>query len=150
MKLIGMFSPSGRMNRKRFIRVNLLFIAWSIFFLPIWFMVACWHGFFGLFDKPNILYWTLVCVSWFLFSGAPFVIVANIRRWHDLNKSGWLTLISAPIFFALANIIPWGIASIIYAHWVGIIISSIAIMITVYMCCAKGTDGDNKYGKPQV
>ncbi len=153
MKLIGMFSPNGRMNWKRFIRVNLLLITWLIFFVPVWFGISCWTGFLGLFDKPNLLYWILVLVSWFLFSGAPFIIVSHIRRWHDLNKSGWNALASVPMTFTFPITIlgTWILFS--YGFWFGIfgVITILMPAVVVgYMCFAKGTNGENKYGTPNV
>lgn len=47
-------------------------------------------------------------------------IMINIRRWHDLNKTGWLTLL---------NLIPY-----------------VNFAVGLYLLFAKGTTGPNQYG----
>lgn len=48
----------------------------------------------------------------------------NIRRWHDLGQSGWMSLLS--------------------------LIPLVNLVVLIYLMCAKGTEGPNAYGEPNV
>jgi uncharacterized membrane protein YhaH (DUF805 family) len=94
------FSFEGRMNRKRY---------WQYWFLSS--VIGVIISLFTSVEDLKTLVWL----------GLLFVQTAlNVKRWHDLNKSGW---------FSILNFIPF----------VGFIVGSI-----------KGTDGDNQYGSDIV
>jgi uncharacterized membrane protein YhaH (DUF805 family) len=64
---------------------------------------------------------------WFLLAGVASVAV-TIRRFHDLNLSGWLYLLALALnFIPFVNFLVW-----------------IAVLV---LMCLKGTDGPNKYGE---
>ena len=68
-----------------------------------------------------------------IFSLVNFLpsIMLNIRRFHDLDRSGWLVL----VFFIVSNL-----------PVVGIIASVVNIIWFIY----PGTDGPNKYGPDPI
>ena len=53
-----------------------------------------------------------------------FSFVFTIRRLHDKNQSGWLSLV--------------------------MLVPFINFFFLVYLCCAKGDEGTNNYGAPRV
>lgn len=57
----------------------------------------------------------------------PAMLAVTIRRFHDLNLSGWLY-----VLFAVLGFVP-------FVN----ILSSLGLLV---MMCIKGTDGTNKYG----
>lgn len=64
---------------------------------------------------------------WFLLAGVASVAV-TVRRFHDLNLSGWLYLLALALnFIPFVNFLVW-----------------IAVLV---LMCLKGTDGPNKYGE---
>lgn len=64
---------------------------------------------------------------WFVLAGVASVAV-TVRRFHDLNLSGWLYLLALALnFIPLVN----------FLVWIGILV----------LMCIKGTDGPNKYGE---
>ena len=62
----------------------------------------------------------LITGIWAIAAGAGNITLM-IRRLHDLDKSGW---------FAILAIIP-----------------AIGFIFSIYLFCAKGTDGYNRYGQ---
>ena len=64
--------------------------------------------------------WAIVIGIWAIVAGAGNVMLM-IRRLHDLDKSGW---------FAIIAMIP-----------------IIGLIFSMYILCAKGSDGWNKYGE---
>lgn len=97
----GILTYQGRVNRARYLGqiIGLYAIAfvWGVVFFQSEGMVA-----FGV---------LLITVA----ASAPIV-----RRFHDLNKSGWY-------------------------YWLGII-PVVNIVVGLYLLFARGTDGDNEYG----
>lgn len=57
----------------------------------------------------------LLCIPALIFG-----IIIQVKRWHDLNYSGW---------YCLLNIVPL-----------------VNFIVIFYLCLKKGTDGPNKYG----
>jgi uncharacterized membrane protein YhaH (DUF805 family) len=101
----------GRSSRKEY-------IYFSIFFELLCLLVI-------FVDKQYKYSWMgilfILCFSFFII---PHISV-NVRRFHDVNKSGW--------WFFISTIIPFGF-----------FISSIALLFI------KGTPGPNKYGEPPI
>ena len=58
-------------------------------------------------------------------------IAVTIRRWHDLDQSGWFMLL-----FAVLGAIPF--------------IGAIASIVNLVWFCLPGTNGPNKYGDDPV
>lgn len=71
-----------------------------------------WSVMTGLFGIINVVLYIVMMYS---------SIALQIKRWHDLDRSGWFTLLG---FLPIVNLI--------YA---------------VYVYCVKGTTGDNQFGK---
>jgi uncharacterized membrane protein YhaH (DUF805 family) len=93
--------PSGRFSRLQFA---------CFYFVPI-IVTAILFGIiqFGLGDSTKhngLSFWLAVLAGWLIWPWLPFqiylVIIAGIRRLHDLNKSGWYLLLA---FIPIVNII---------------------------------------------
>lgn len=100
-----LYSFQGRVNRKEYILSSLILAA-----------VTGAAALIGLLLGDYGIYLTLVFLVPILISALSL----NVRRLHDLNKSGWLTLILG--------------------------IPLIGSVFGIYLLCAKGTDGSNDYG----
>ena len=93
--------PGGRFSRLQFA---------CFYFVPI-IVTAVLFGIiqFGLGDSTKhdgLSFWLAVLAGWLIWPWLPFqvyiVIIAGIRRLHDLNKSGWYLLLA---FIPLVNVI---------------------------------------------
>jgi len=97
-----LFGITGRINRKRwwFGQLLAVFIAAVISFV---FHHSIPHTFgWYVFSLHNISYGTVIGVYYFCVHGA-----LNMKRWHDLNKSGWylfLNYLLPPIGFIILGI----------------------------------------------
>lgn len=96
------FSHRGRLNRKRYFFRGL--IADIVFFVIMLFMDA-------ISPILSIPFWvaSIVCS-----------VMLNIRRCHDLDKSGWFSLL--------------------------LLVPIVGIIVAIYLLLAKGTEGLNHYG----
>ena len=121
MKFLSkLFSIKGRLNRKKYIIGNLL----SLLILIIAVLI-----FYGLRDSfEYILQIALIIIV----PVRVYLFVITAKRLHDLNLPTWLvfivsliphTFIGGPVIFAL---------------------------ITIFLCCKQGTNGDNKYGPDPI
>ena len=111
-----LFSSKGRINRLNYFLYNISLqivasIAQFIFITALAF-IAEDSAIIGviLFILTSVL--VIACI----YSG----ICLTIKRWHDLNKSGWYTLLC------------------------------LLIIPAIYIIFAKGTDGPNQYGLKPV
>ena len=111
-----LFSSKGRINRSNYLLHNIALqivasIAQFIFITALAF-IAEDSAIIGviLFILTSVL--VIACI----YSG----ICLTIKRWHDLNKSGWYTLLC------------------------------LLIIPAIYIIFAKGTDGPNQYGLKPV
>ena len=111
-----LFSSKGRINRLNYLLYNIALqivasIAQFIFITALAFIDED-SAIIGviLFILTSVL--VIACI----YSG----ICLTIKRWHDLNKSGWYTLLC------------------------------LLIIPAIYIIFAKGTDGPNKYGLKPV
>lgn len=59
---------------------------------------------------------------WSIATTIPFLSV-NVRRLHDVNKSGW---------------------------WLLIELTVIGILLILFWCCTKGDDGENRFGPKPI
>lgn len=120
---------SGRSCRSEYWMFALLQIISILVFLLI-------LGVSGAFDSENINdsagtvimgIFVLVYLVAFLIPG----LAVTVRRWHDLDQSGWFVLL-----FAVLGAIPF----------VGILAS----LGNIIWFCLRGTEGTNKYGDDPV
>lgn len=104
-KELTSFNFSGRLNRAKY---------WKFFFIGFGMMMALAFvlGALGLYNEKM---WTVVS---FVYS--VLFLPFNVRRFHDLNRSGWWVLFS---------LIPF-----------------INLIVGIYAGFFKGTDGPNQYG----
>ena len=117
-----LFSAKGRINRQKFLfavigwvaLIMVMMVISSIFTVMAMNPDASsfWSVMAGLFGIINIVIYIAMMYS---------SIALQIKRWHDLDRSGWFTLLG---FLPIVNLI--------YA---------------VYVYCVKGTTGDNQFGK---
>lgn len=113
----SIFSPKGRIGR-------LSFLAWNIITL----LVILVFGFIiGLISSTYHINLTGVISS--ILLGAIYIIciyftyILTIKRLHDRNKSGWMSLLS--------------------------LIPIINLLLFIYLICAKGDQEANGYGGPR-
>ena len=91
MKFDG-FSFRGRIHRARFWRIKIGVLLANVFF-NIW--VALQHG------HDSLQHYPLTTGGWILVGGIVLVgvvslvvsVAADVKRYHDLDKSGWWVLI---------------------------------------------------------
>lgn len=77
---------------------------------------------------PNTATWITLGISLLFFLGHIIPIIAlEIRRWHDLDKTGWFYLL-----FAVLGAIP--------------VVGFIFDVVNLVWFCFKGTEGENQYG----
>lgn len=109
------FTYKGRLNRKRYIFRSLKLMLANFLFA---FVVGVILLFFEMVSNDEEgLENLLAILSWpFAISG----VMLTIRRWHDMNRSGW---------WFLLNLIP--------------VVNVVAIIV---LCCKKGTEGRNDFG----
>ncbi|MEA5122583.1 DUF805 domain-containing protein [Xanthomonas floridensis] len=73
-------------------------------------------------DVPAwIAVWGVACVAVMLWIG----LAANVRRWHDINRSGWMSLV-----FLVPLLGP--------------------LIVLLYNGCIPGDASDNRYGAPAL
>ena len=111
-----LFSSKGRINRLNYLLYNIALqivasIAQFIFITALAFIAEDLAIIGGI-----ILLSSAALVVACIYSG----ICLTIKRWHDLNKSGWYTLLC------------------------------LLIIPAIYIIFAKGTDGPNQYGLKPV
>ena len=99
-----LFSPTGRLNRLPYIFTP-IFIALAL--LLIDFLMKLTIGSSDL----NIIFYGISIIIY---------IMLTIKRWHDVDKSGWLTVLS---FIPIVN-----------------------FFTALFLWFAKGTNGKNQYG----
>ncbi len=107
------FSPKGRINRQKYI-LSALGIGISTVIIAIILMVlgACLGETFSIITGIIVLITYALC--------AYTQIVLQVKRWHDLDKSGW---------FVLLGFIP-----------------IVGIIAMCFLLFVKGTDGNNNFG----
>lgn len=106
------FSYHGRLNRKRYIlRVLLVSVLMGLINGVMGAMVES--------DSTALHVLSLLLLFVVLAGGVSSIMLA-IRRWHDLGKSGWYTLLA--------------------------LIPLVNFFVTIYLWVKKGTEGPNAYG----
>lgn len=106
------FSYQGRLNRKPYFFRSLLII----------FLETICYIIFDFVWKDDLLSLILLLISIFVFILCVIAdVLLDIRRLHDVNKSGW---------FVLLTLIP-----------------AITPFFYLYLFLMPGTDGNNQYGK---
>ncbi|MCU4579615.1 DUF805 domain-containing protein [Acinetobacter gyllenbergii] len=116
-------SPKGRFGR-------LSYAAWtflsSIIFFIIFFALALSSGLFtaGSPQEPNFPIFLILVVAIVYIGFIYLSFIFTIRRLHDRNQSGWLSLL---MIVPLAN-----------------------LFLMIYLFCAKGTEGENNFGLARI
>ncbi|WP_089605265.1 DUF805 domain-containing protein [Acinetobacter piscicola] len=114
-------SASGRFGR-------MSYLGWSFLSALVFFLVAIVVVVLMVGTNPESLSSLSMSVSIIFLvlyiALIYFTFVFTIRRLHDKNQSGWLSLI--------------------------MLVPLINFFFLVYLCCAKGDAGTNNYGAPRV
>lgn len=108
-------SPHGRFGRLSYLGWNMLMGLVAIFFIIITSFII---------NKDNGLTPFIIMMVILYVPMLYFTFVFAIRRLHDLNQTGWLSLL--------------------------ILIPAINILIAIYLVFFKGTEGNNQYGEPRI
>ncbi|WP_296279711.1 DUF805 domain-containing protein [uncultured Acinetobacter sp.] len=114
-------SASGRFGRMSYLGWS--FLSALVFFIVAIVVVVLMIGtnpesISGL-SIPAMIIFLVLYIAFFYFT-----FVFTIRRLHDKNQSGWLSLV--------------------------MLVPFINFFFLVYLCCAKGDEGTNNYGAPRV
>lgn len=114
-------SSSGRFGRMSYLGWS--FLSALVFFIVAIVVVVLMVGtnpesISGL-SIPAMIIFLVLYIAFFYFT-----FVFTIRRLHDKNQSGWLSLV--------------------------MLVPLINFFFLVYLCCAKGDAGTNNYGAPRV
>ena len=124
----------GRVRRKQF---------W-MYFLWYWIISALTvgGGFFFTFNGVRVVGMILVWVGYIIagLAGIPNLSL-QVRRLHDIGKSGWnLLLIPVPYFvLALA-------AAFTQTLWLGVVGILASFVLMLYFFCKDSQPGENQYG----
>lgn len=102
-----LFNPKGRINRMPYILTPIIS---SILFTIVIILLTIL--------KIEILSQIFNYLGFIVLTA--IAVILTIKRWHDLDKSGWLTVL---IFIPILN-----------------------FFIGLFLAFAKGTNGKNKYG----
>ena len=107
------FSYHGRLNRKRYILRGLL----------VYVLMSLANGVMGIMTESSStgLHIMALLLLPVVLVGCVSSFMLTIRRWHDLGKSGWYTLL--------------------------VLIPLVNFFIAIYLWVKKGTDGPNAYGE---
>lgn len=108
---INFFSPGSRINRLRYWAHSILFA------IPFYILVGI-SAYLATSISP--IFWGIAAIAYIALIAFSFIVM--IQRLHDLNKSGWLSLLA---FVPLANLY-------------------LAILLIFF----AGTPGRNDYGLP--
>lgn len=113
------FKANGRFGRLSFAAWNLLL---AIFILALFILASI---FFQSSEQSDSIYSGIFFFSVVIYAlGIYFSFVFIIRRLHDKNQSGWLSLL---VLLPIANLI-----------------------LIIYLLCAKGDPSLNRYGNPRL
>lgn len=117
----------GRLDRISYLLGNLML--WGGTFCVYWSAVALrstveqpYHYYGEPYTAGDVL-WGILFLLIFM-SALMFHFSLAIRRIHDLNESGWMSLL---FFVPLINFFFWG-----------------------FLILSRGTEGNNKYGAPDI
>lgn len=116
------FSTKGRFNR-------LTYLAWTalitIFILVLLMILVIFmpNTLNAAMNHPNSIVIKIMGMV-FNFISLIFYMICSVKRLHDFNKSGWLSLI--------------------------ILIPLINLIFMLYLACHHGDTEPNKYGEPQI
>jgi len=108
---VNFFSPSSRINRLRYWAHSMLMA------IPFYIVVGI-SAFLAF--KVSTLFWGIAVIAYIALIAFSFILI--IQRLHDLDKSGWLSLLA---LVPLAN-----------------------LYLVVLLIFFKGTEGRNSYGLP--
>ena len=120
------FSASGRFGR-------LSFLAWNMLAFVIAMVIGIFIGVISAFISPELFSGTadgnlpipliiILVVFYIILIYISFIFI--IRRLHDLNKSGWLSLV--------------------------LLVPIISFFFVLYVIFAPGTEGHNDFGAPRT
>lgn len=128
-----LFSFRGRISRDQLI----IFLAVSLFILPVPAACGVWSGISAFWELGGMI-----------FSYACFAVL--IKRFHDSGTSaGWL--IFTLVFALLVLLIVSRVLNLAFigtaAMYVLVVLLMLATVFCLYVCFAKGSIGENRYGR---
>lgn len=113
----------GRLSRKSWLLGLLL--GWIMFLLAIGALGIVEAIFLPIFENYSISDFiqglSLIAIVYFYIIFVIFIFSLHVRRWHDVGRSGWFSVL---LFIPLVN-----------------------LLILLYLCLGKGQDGSNEYGE---
>jgi MFS family permease len=130
----NLFSFAGRVPRSAFWGMTIMIHILCVF---IYFITAKIVGSNVLQNKPSLIF----------FAAAVAVAMAtslalHVRRWHDLNKSGWLALTYLiPVVASFVSVVVLGFENKIY-----LVPVSLAVIAMIIAGFKEGIAGPDKFG----
>jgi MFS family permease len=133
-KPVNLFSFAGRVPRAAFWGMTIMIHILCVF---IYFITEKIVGPNVLQNKPSLIFFTLtVAVT------AVASLALHVRRWHDLNKSGWLALTYLiPVAAAFVSVIVFGFENKIY-----LVAVALAVVAMIVAGFKEGIAGPDKFG----
>ena len=140
-------SPVGRVNRKEYLISSICLFVYT--FLVLLFGTLASGFVAGMAGKFAGIAVGILFIAWAGYLYWKYLMVC-VKRWHDLNLSGWMCLITfacsiLPFFYLIALLTKQMelFLTVVYIHdyaqWGFAILSLIQLFV-------KGTKGPNKYG----
>jgi uncharacterized membrane protein YhaH (DUF805 family) len=136
----AIFSFKGRADRGEFWLISsALFVLGIIGGLLVRVVASSAFGFARALSIPFLVVF-YIALSW-------VAIATQVRRWHDLNKSGWMTLLS----FTVGNI-----TVLLDLRWLSLpdngdlllfmLMTNVPnIILAIFLAFVGGTDGENRF-----
>ncbi len=107
MEVGKIFTADGRIGRKD----------WIVWIIAVWVILGLIGWLLGAYEEEGSITFSIISI----IAGIAGIFM-GIKRLHDLNKTGWLYLLS---IVPLVNLFFW-----------------------IYLLVWKGDEGDNQYGSP--
>ena len=130
----NLFSFAGRVPRSAFWGMTIMIHILCVF---IYFIIEKIVGPDVLQNKPSLVFFALT-----LAVAAAASLALHVRRWHDLNKSGWLAAAYLiPVVAAFVSVIVFGFENKIY-----LVAVALALIAMVFAGFNAGSKGPGKFG----
>ena len=134
---VNLFSFNGRSPRAAFWGLTIMIHILCVFFYFILYKIV---GANVLENKPSAIFLSVVVVV-----AVAASVALHVRRWHDLDKSGWLAATYfIPVAAAFVIAITSGFGNILFMAAI-----SLALGAMVAAGFSKGAAGQGKFGVPR-
>lgn len=143
----SLFSLNGRLNRAPFIML-LIFMSVGAIAAAIILIPAIFIDEYMIRYKMQDLPYTTMLIG--LFFAAIYLVTIycgfalTVKRLHDMNMSG-----AHAIWIYAVYLVPMALINSALAG-VSLVLNLVSVAIGIWLMCARGTNGPNRYGSPRV